>query len=487
MSDEKSIDFLRKKYDLVPKRKQRKNPKKSWRILIIVSLLFIFSGFFASYNLFSASNSYQGESFTLFDPIRKLINSENGPLSGSEQDRINILILGNAGTGHDGPELTDTIIIASIKPSTKEVAMLSIPRDLTVPMPNRGWRKINHANPYGELIKSGYGPEYATEIISDIFDIDIHYHIKVDFKGFEQLIDAIGGIEIYVDRTFTDNMYPDENDSYQSLTFEEGWQHMNGSRALKYTRSRHGNAGEGSDFARAARQQKVITASKEKILSTATILNPNRLNQLIQVFNKNVQTNISIPDIIRLAQYLPEISNNNIKNHVLDDSPNGPLYPSNLNGAYVLLPKKDNWSDLRYLAANIFADEINFSTARSLRTPSREIKLSIQNGTSISGLANDAANIFLSSGFNVESINNAESNNYEKTIIIDLTEGAKSSELAILKDFLQAEVHQSISGWLNSPEVIPSNISLENDFIENSEDIDFLIILGQNAQTVIMR
>lgn len=484
MSQEKSPNFLREKYNLVPKKSSSRDPKKSWKIILFILLAITFGSLIMSYNIFSANTSYSGESFTLFDPIRRLIQSDEDAITGFDQDRINILLLGIAGAGHDGPELTDTIIIASLKPSTKEVAMLSIPRDLTVPMPGRGWRKINHANPYGEIIERGSGPQYAADIISDIFDLEIHYYAKVDFKGFEELIDAIGGIDIHVDRAFTDHLFPTEDDSYQTLTFEQGWQHMSGSRALKYTRSRHGNNGEGSDFARAARQQKVIKAVRDKLLSTATILNPNRLNQLIQVFNRNVQTNISVMEMARLAKYLPDISNNNIRNHVLDDSPRGPLYPSNINGAYVLLPRKDDWSELRFLAANLFEEEINFSTSRSLQAPAREVNIAVYNGTSVSGLANEVANIFSSSGFNIVSVDNADGSNYEKTIIYDLTEGEKSSELAILKDFLQADISQTLTGWLNAPEVMPQEVTLKQEI---TKEADFLIILGQNAQTVVMR
>jgi LCP family protein required for cell wall assembly len=483
MPEEKSVDFLRKKYDLIPKRHEKKDPKKSWKILLIISFLILSTGLFASFNLFSSASNNQSETFTLFDPIRRLIANDNGD-NFSDQDRLNILLLGIGGAGHDGPELTDTIIIASIKPSTGEVAMLSVPRDLTVPIPGRGWRKINHANAYGELNKKGSGPELASTVVSDIFGINIDYYIKVDFRSFEQIIDAIGGVDIFVDRPFIDNQYPDNNNGYEVLTFEQGWQNMNGSRALKYARSRHGNNGEGSDFARAARQQKVITAVKDKLLSTSTILNPTRLNQVIQVFNRNVTTNIPILEMIRLAKLAPEIKNDKIKNHVLDDSPRGPLYPSTINGAYVLLPRKDDWSELRFLANNLFESEINFSTAKSLRAPTREVKISIQNGTNISGLANEAANIFMSSGFTVNTIDNANRQDYTKTLIFDLTKGQKSSELAILKDFLQAEVIQSIEGWLNSPEILPKEVQINANMTENA---DFLIILGQNSQNIVSR
>ncbi|MFH1286415.1 MAG: LCP family protein [Candidatus Magasanikbacteria bacterium] len=200
----------------------------------------------------------------LLKRLKHFIFQKEVDLEGQEEDRINILILGMGGPGHDGPYLTDTIIIASVKPSNGQIAMISIPRDLGVNIPKYGWRKINSANALGEVNKPNWGAAYTTELIENTFDIDIHYYARVDFKAFEEIIDEVGGITVNVDRSFVDREYPAAADKYQVVSFTKGEQKMEGNDALKYARSRHGNNGEGSDFARARRQQKVLLAPKGK-------------------------------------------------------------------------------------------------------------------------------------------------------------------------------------------------------------------------------
>jgi len=206
--------------------------------------------------------------------VRNFIFKSENVMTGQQEDRINILLLGIGGSGHDGPYLSDTNIILSIKPSTNQVAMISVPRDLAAKMGNYGFRKINNANAFGELEQSGNGGEYARKVFEDTFNISLPYYARVDFAAFKELIDAVGGINVDVQRSFVDTAYPGPNDSFQTISFEAGPQHMDGERALIFTRSRHGSNGEGSDFARAKRQQIMLAAFKKKLLSSETFLNP---------------------------------------------------------------------------------------------------------------------------------------------------------------------------------------------------------------------
>jgi len=132
----------------------------------------------------------------LLGKIKHLVFQKQVALEGDHDDRTNILVLGQGGPGHDGPFLTDTIIIASIKPSTGQIGFISIPRDLAVNIPGQGVRKINHANAFGEAQKNNLGPALAASVIHDTFNIDIHYYIRVDFKAFEEIIDDDNGIPL---------------------------------------------------------------------------------------------------------------------------------------------------------------------------------------------------------------------------------------------------------------------------------------------------
>lgn len=485
MHDDKSIDFLREKYkSIAPQRQDRDKQRKSYRIALFLIFFTLIGGLFTSYSLYAEpSNSSE---VTLFDPIRRLLEADDRSLSGESDDRINILLLGVGGAGHEGAELADTIILGSLQPSTNKISMLSIPRDLSVPTDKYGWVKINSLNAYAEQEKPGSGPEYTASILSDLFGVKIDYYAKVDFNGFEKLIDSIGGINIYVERTFTDFSYPTENYLTEEITFEQGWQMMDGATALKFARSRKGNNGEGTDFARAARQQKVITASKDKVFSASTLLNPAKLNQLAQLFNRYVNTNMSVLNMVSLAKYAPEISSDNIQNFVLDNSPDSPLYDAYINDAYVLLPKKNDWSDIKFLVANMFSEEeISFTAEKNLIAPATSVNISIQNGTLIPGLAGEIASILESSGFNVEDVNNADNQNYLKTQIIDYTDGKKSLELTTLKEYFDADIVQSLEGFKNDPEQLPNTI-LE-DLPKTTKEVDFLVILGENARSILKR
>jgi len=177
----------------------------------------------------------------------------------SDNGRVNILLLGVGGGTHEGPDLTDTIIVVSFHLTQKTLSLISIPRDI--------WSdslrdKVNSAYHYGEEKKEDGGLTLSSIIIEDVIGIPIHYAMVIDFSQFESLIDYIGGIDVEVPAAFIDTEYPiagKEEDPcdgdpmflcrYQTVTFEKGMQHMNGKRALMYVRSRHADGEEGTDFA----------------------------------------------------------------------------------------------------------------------------------------------------------------------------------------------------------------------------------------------
>src|SRR3990167_3149909 len=264
------IDLLKAKYHL--DEHERKSSIFFVYAFLILFILLAVSGTIFSYQVHSSSEG-KGFHFSLFSTVQSFIQAGDKTVEGEKEDRINILLLGVGGGEHDGPELSDTIMLASLRPSDQKVGLLSIPRDLTVEIPEYGWRKINHVNAFGENKERGYGPIFASEVIGTVLDQEIQYYVKIDFSGFAKLIDDIGGVDIFVDQPFVDEQYPTEDYLYQTVSFAYGSAHMDGKTALIYVRSRHGNNCQGSDFARSRRQQQVMTAVKEKILSASTILN----------------------------------------------------------------------------------------------------------------------------------------------------------------------------------------------------------------------
>ncbi len=429
-------------------------------IYILIVLAILISTF--SYQIIFSEESLSPslEKFSFFQQLRHLTASTEKVLKGEHSDRINILLLGMGGLGHEGPYLTDTIIAASFRPSDKKTALLSIPRDLSVYIPKYEWRKINHANSFGELENPGHGGELASQVVSDVLNIPVYYYVRVDFNGFQQLIDDLGGLKIYVERSFIDYEYPAENFEFQTVSFKKGWQVMDGNVALKFARSRHGTNGEGSDFARAARQQKILIALKNKIFSFTTLINPKNVVSILNAFQKNIKTNLEVWEMIRFAKMAKSISSDQIIHKVLDTGKGGLLKVNSFEGAYLLEPITGDFNEIRNLAQNIFEyKEERKETAT----------LTILNGTEHNGLASLKANELIKKGYSINKTGNAYSQNYEKTIVYDLSQGQKPKTLDYLQKEFNAITTNSIPNWLENE---------ENNF---SYLTDFVVVLGNNA------
>jgi len=451
------IDFINNLFDRKEKRKKKFYSKLLF-YPIIFCLLFI--------SIFSFQVILSEDTFIeTFEKINIFNNygfglSQDKLLAGEEQDRINILLLGMGGEGHPGPYLTDTIIWVSLQPSTNKVSMMSIPRDLSIPIPGYGWKKINNANHFGEMQEKGTGPEFAAQVIGDIFDQPIHYYVRVDFSGFEKAIDELGGIKIFVDNAFTDYQFPADEYGYQTVSFEQGWQKMDGQTALSYARSRHGTNGENSDFARSKRQQNVLEAIKDKALSFTTFLSYRKITNLYDLYKEHVVTNLEVWEMYKFAKMAKEIEAANINNIVLDNGTTGPLYETNINGAYLLLPKDMSFYQLQQIV------KYAFEPSQQAKIP-EPIKVEVQNGTKITGLAYQTSLRLKNKGFKVIKIGNASQQNYDNTIIYDLSDGQLQDELTKLKELINT-----------------NNISKDKESLSNyNSELDFLIILGQDQQS----
>jgi LCP family protein required for cell wall assembly len=421
---------------------------------------------------------------SLFQQLAHLITKKDKMIEGEQEDRINVLLMGIGGAGHEGAYLTDTIILASLKPSTNQVALISIPRDLAVEIPGYDWRKINNALAFGrDMNYPGGGENLTVKMVEDVTGLPIHYYGLVDFSGFEQVIDGLGGINIYVDRSFTDYEYPTLNYGFQTISFKQGQQKMNGDQALKFVRSRHGTNGEGSDFARAQRQQKVLLALKDKILKFTTLINPTKISQAISTLGNHTKANMEIWEMLRLARLAQEVKGNQIITKVFDNSPEGPLKSEvGLNGAYLLVPKAGDFSEIQYLAKNIFEEK---------QQKEENAKIIVQNGTSQAGLAEKIASQLESSDFNVVKYGNASNKNYNQTIIYDLTGGEKPQTLNSLKSLLDAVVITNLPVLLDN---FNQNNQIDYDTLSTSlnnnlnnintnglkTQVDFLIVVGSD-------
>lgn len=351
---------------------------------------------------------------TVWGRVKSLFASTNRPLKGYEDDRINIALYGIGGAGHEGSQLTDTILLASIKPSTKQVALISIPRDTVVLVPG-GYRyqKINEVNAYAEIERSGSGAAAATRALEMFLGVTIPYYARVDFRGFEKMIDDIGGIDLYVDRPFTDYEFPNESYRYRTVGFAKGWQKMDGRTALDYARSRHGNNFEGSDFARARRQQKVVVAARDRLMSGSTVIHPTRIAKLMNTLDTHIQTNFRFNDVLELYRVARDISTDNVTSIVFSDDPASVLYADNSDGAFYLRPKDSSLKQIHNAVQNIFQEQ----TARAVQgvieqfplkpEPKSTARIELHNGTWRPGFAARQKARLEQDGLNVVTIGNA--------------------------------------------------------------------------------
>jgi len=283
-------------------------------------------------------------------PAIGLADSAATPVPDTSGDsRLTILLLGiDARNGSTTPCRTDTMILFSVDPVSKTVSMLSIPRDLWVPLPpgasNRGYDRINTAHFYGEADKyPGGGPALAKEAVQYNLGVPVQYYVRINFSGFQKIIDEIGGIDIEVPRDIVDTQYPVSDDEVMTLRIPAGWQHMDGDLALKYARTRH----DSSDLDRARRQQQVIMAVRDKVLSLNIPL--TRIPGLLLALGDSVSTDIPLDKIYTLAQVARQVQTGAIQQAVIDETMVTPWVTPG--GADVLLPQRDK---IRALVEKLF-------------------------------------------------------------------------------------------------------------------------------------
>lgn len=290
--------------------------------------------------------------------LENIVDATGSDLAVDAEGHTNILLLGQGDASHDGVDLTDTIMIASLDPEkTKSAVLLSLPRDLYFLQTEKmGEGRINslYRDYKIALKRDGMSEEEASkeamhELAKEIglaMNVDIHHIVKVDFIGFVQAVDAIGGIDIIVPETLVDTEYPGPNYTYETFTIEAGPQHIDGETALKYARSRHST----SDFDRSARQQQILKAIAEKMQTDGTLTKPRQIMDLMEIMNEHVETTLAVREMVSLAGVGKELDQSkliavqlNTQNGLYGEfsAPGGMLYNpprDQFGGAAVLLP-----------------------------------------------------------------------------------------------------------------------------------------------------
>jgi len=376
------------------------------------------------------------------------------------RERVNVLLLGiDQRENEHGPWRTDTMILVSVDPATHSAAMLSIPRDLWVTIPGFGENRINVAHYLGDL--RGYpggGVALAKKTVRHALGVSVHYYVRINFSGFEKLVDALGGLTVDVKEPIHDETYPDGSYGTIVVDIPAGLQQMDGATALQYARSRHGK----TDFDRMARQQAVILAARDKVLSLDIPL--VRIPELISLVGDCVQTDMSIDEILALADIAKKIDRTSIRHGLIEDS-----MTTTVTTPQRSMVEVADWDKVQKLVDDLFpASQTVAQPTPSLakgQLAAEGARIELQNGTLVADLAWRTGQVLREKGFDIVRSINADRFDHTQTLIIDYGDKDYSVEaLAIL---------------LN---VKPENIRREP---HDDSDVDIVVILGRECAQLV--
>jgi len=304
--------------------------------------------------------------------------SSEGPF---EDNKVNILAVGYD-ADVNGPSRADTIILISINVDTNEAGLIFLPRDTYIKSQKRNFTKLNSSHVYG-------GIELTQETIEDMLEVDIDYYLETDFKGFERIIDRLGGVNVKVSEHLN---YVDKAGGLY-INIPAGQQNLNGKEALQYVRYRD----ERGDIGRIERQQEFVDAVFAKVLSPAII---TKIPGIIKEVNDAINTNIPVKDITPFLNTAKEINLNQIETKML---PGAPKY---INGISYWVP------DLK--EADIMVDNL---VRNKSYIQNKNYQLTVLNGVGESGAASNTAELLKKYGFQIDDIGNADNYEYQQSII----------------------------------------------------------------------
>jgi LCP family protein required for cell wall assembly len=424
-------------------------------IWLIVSLAILAFAFLASialaYKFYSTSKKVIVENppESFWGSIRDVASSRGKILRGEKEGQINILLLGLAGENYPGENLTDSIIVASVNPHTFQTAMLSIPRDFYVQIPDtNSWTKINalYARGHDRHRSTIEGIEDLKKSLTDITGLPIHYYIALDFDGFKKVIDELGGVKIQVPKDIHDERYPGPNYSYETFDIKEGLYTLDGEIALKYARTRHDEDG---DFGRAYRQQQILESARSKAFSIGTLVNIPAVNNILNTLGDHLRTDIPLDELDSLLELSKKIDTHLTVNYVLDaGKPDSVLAISRiyLGGvrAFTLIPRTGNYGEIQDIAKNIF--DLELLERKKKEIEREEAIVTVMNASGIAGFNEKIASLLEKIGYETKTgrLVAVKPLRSEQTTIFDLSNGLKPFSLEDLSKKLGAEISQTL-------------------------------------------
>jgi LCP family protein required for cell wall assembly len=290
------------------------------RTLVVLIIIILIVGGWVGWKFYeNTTKTFGGSIFGIFDTTK---------LKGESTGRVNILLAGDSADdpGHQGADLTDSIMLVSLDTKNNTAFMISIPRDLWVDIPGYGYQKINAAYEDGQADKfdqAGYasgGMGLLEEVVQQNFNVPIDYYALINYTAFKDSVNAVGGISIDIQSSDPRGLYDPNTD----LKLPNGEVTLNGQVALNLARARGDGYGSYgfplADFNRTQNQRLMLLAVEQKALSAGVLSNPLKLGNLFDSLGNNVQTDFQINDIRRLYDLGKKVTTNNIQSDSLNQA-----------------------------------------------------------------------------------------------------------------------------------------------------------------------
>lgn len=469
------------KHKLSRRAKRNKQPSKHPKrrmiirsVLVVLALFLGVGGWLGIKGLNTINKVFHGN---IISDAKALFSST--PLKGEDTGRVNLLLAGDSADdpGHGGADLTDSIMVVSIDTKNHTGFMLSIPRDLWVNIPGWSHQKINAANDETNFSQNGYpngGMGQLEEILQDQLGIPIDYYALINYTAFKDTVNAVGGITVNIQSTDPRGLF-DPNISYAEggpLLLKNGVQTLNGQTALNLARARGDPTYDGrveygfpnSDYDRTQHQRQMLVALEQKASTVGVLANPIKVGQLFSALGNNVETDLSLSNVLRFVQVTKGMSISKLQSLTLSQSGTNALLTTYLtpNGQDALIPRAgiDDFSQVKQYYAQLASDNPVVKEAPSAV---------VLNASDVSGLARKEQTALQAKGFTVPSIADA-STTYPGTMIIDTTNGQKPASKQALQQLFSGAAVSAAGTTGEAGEAQGYNA-------------DFIVVLGKNWDT----
>ena len=437
---------------------KHKRPYKKMIIIFLVLVIGVAGAFFGK-AWWDAQRALSGGGGAL--ALSKEIDPNS--LNGEGDGRINVLLMGKGGDAHDGGQLTDTIMIASIDPINNGVVLLSVPRDLWV-KPTGLWpMKINavYNSAYEQAIYNNPKDENAAKqkaisategVVEENLGVNINYYAMVDFTAFEEAVNTLGGITVNLAEPYSD---PTMRIGNKVLNLAAGPNNLDGGTALGLARSRYG--ADRGDFDRGQHQQAVLVGIKDKVLSMGTFVNPLKISQLFQTFGNRVATNFSTDDVMRMYEIMKKVPNESITHVDLAMEGEAVVTTANIGGQSVVVPIAgvNDFSEIQKFVRLKLKDGFIIKENPTII---------VLNASGKTGAAAKRAEELKSYGYNVIQVADANISDVPVTQLIDNNNGQKKYTKRYLELRFNTQAVKKVDGLDTTPYIA-----------------DYIVVIGQNG------